>query len=133
MLGETDTICDDERSDFYNEAEVNYLRTMSHRTDTGCARGAEIITAWDGHHDACDALAASVGYDDAEAAYYAALDARHAIGDAIVAACATTLHGLAVRARIVASLNGDDLGDDILPTDQKMLLAIVRDLTAIAI
>ena len=33
VLGETGTICDDDRSDFYNEAEVNYLRTMPPRTD----------------------------------------------------------------------------------------------------
>ena len=132
-LGDTSIICDDDRSDFYNEAEVVYLQTMPIRTDDGLARAAEIIAAWDGHNDACEALAGSCGYDAAEAAYYAALDDRRAIADAIVAAHATTLQGLAVRARIVTSLIGDDPDDDVLPTDQKMLLAIVRDLTTMAI
>ena len=97
VLGETDTICDDERSDFYNEAEVDYLRATPIRTDGGRARAAEIIAEWDRHREACLALADRLGCGDVEAAYYATVDARHALGEAIVAARATTLQGLAVR------------------------------------
>lgn len=131
-LAGTKTICDTDASDFYNDAEVEYLRTMPHRTEDGRERAGLVMAEWDRHREACLALASSLGCGDAETAYYAAVDAREAIGDAIVAARATTLHGLAVRARIVTSIAGDDLGGDILPTDQKMLLAIVRDLTRMA-
>ena len=37
VLGDTDTVCDDERSDFYNEAGVDYLRAMPIRADNGRA------------------------------------------------------------------------------------------------
>jgi hypothetical protein len=98
-------------------------------------RADEIISAWDRHLEHCEAVAQTVGLWDAEMAYYDAVRARQAIGDEIVAARARTLSGLAVRAGIVAGLLSDDEEDDNdgghLPTDQKMIAAIVRDLIQI--
>jgi hypothetical protein len=96
-------------------------------------RADEIIEAWDRHLVKCEAVAQSIGLWDAEDAYYNAVSARQVIGDAIIAARATTLHGLAVRAGIVAVLIGGDDEPDHLTTDEKMMQAIVRDLIAIAI
>lgn len=128
VLGETEKISDCPLSDFYNETEIAYLRTMPHRTEGGRARADEVILAWDQHHDVCAALAASMGCNEAKAAYREAVAARQAIGDAIVASRATTLQGLAMRAGIVVALIGDDDEPDHLTTDEKMMQAIVRDL-----
>jgi hypothetical protein len=45
MLGETGKISDCSLSDFYNEAEIDYLQTMQHRAEGGQARADEVIDA----------------------------------------------------------------------------------------
>jgi hypothetical protein len=74
-----------------------------------------------------------MGCDDARATYHEALSVSPAIGEAIIAARATTLLGLVVRAGIVTALIGDDDEPDHLMTEEKMMQAIVRDLVPIAI
>ena len=96
--GETDTICEHKRNDFHNEPEVDYLRQMPIRNDDTRAGAAEIIAAWDRARGLPraripswlrrrkDSLLRDCGRSPC--------DRRP-----IVAARATTLYGLAVRAR----------------------------------
>lgn len=113
---------------FSEDTHAKFLRTVP--DPEAQARANEIIAAWDAHSAACEAVAVSVGCDDREAAYRAAVDARQAIGDAIAAGRASTVEGLLVRARIVSDIYGDDPLLEGQTIDEKMAWAIVRDLIA---
>ncbi len=94
------------------------------------ARIAEITTAFEQFTAECNGLRTSTGLAAAETALEAANASRKAIVDKIIAAKATTLAGLQVRAMIVRDIYEGDLSgeDDGETTDRRLIWATLRDL-----